>query len=48
MVCIRLCCDHNVTVSGGGGSGDWRRMEEAHLDAGDQPPPPPLSQSPPS
>ena len=28
-------------------TGDWR-IEEAHLDAGYQPPPPPLSQSPPS
>ena len=28
MVCIRLCCDHNVTVSGGSGSGDgdWRKL----------------------
>lgn len=46
MVCIRLCCDHNglsVAVE----TGDWR-IEEAHLDAGYQPPPPPLSQSPPS
>ena len=34
MVCIKLCCDHNMTVSGGGGAGDWRRIEEAHLDAG--------------
>ena len=31
MVCIRLCCDHNVTVSAGGvvaveTGGGWRKL----------------------